>query len=389
MIDDYDVFIEKFKDQILVDISRDEYRSAKIFISSIVDMLEYNHRINRNYHDKLVRYGMYYSLTKYYPNELRYPGMEDDIKEAIKAKNEDLEFKNKKIVMPIKVEKPEVKKIKPINDDVFIRSNNSYDKVMMLLEMYQEYGILSSNIDVQRIAVQIVDSLKQANFSEEDILRGNAEYPIKYMIFNLHFDNEFTSEFDSFRKETLDYLVENRKVSYLNTEGYARSMMIASELASIFKMNGIERKDFVEDATDKYIENFLVRDLIRSNSVHRVSVDYKEVFYDKFEDAKNFHSKIKAIPKEKKIDAAVISIRIFLALIMLKMVQTLGNYIYDNALEKRQERQRENRAKKPKYEYSVKSTSNDGYYAIDELLHGQYNLETNEFMIGSDDVAKL
>ena len=56
---------------------------------------------------------------------------------------------------------------------------------------------------------------------------------------------------------------------------------------------------------------------------------------------------------------------------------------------KKMERQRENIPDKPKYEYATKGLSSDGYYAIDELLHGRYNPKTNEYEIGSDYVAKL
>lgn len=383
-VDEYENFIDRFQDKIKDGVFPDDYNNVKMFITSIVRSLDYNSKINRDNFNKLIRYGMYYALTNYYLHELKRPDVIDEITSSIIAKDKALDIKNKKIEEP----KKEMSKIKPIKDEPEYNTNNSYSRVKQILDTYKEYGILEPTIDTKASALRIVDDLKKSGHSEERIASGKSDYNIFYVIRNSNCGITYSKDFINFRKETFNYLLDIGVLHYISSESYNSCLETATKMAVVFKINGIEAKNFKEETTYKFVQNYMTREYLKARSIEE-SKKEKITLNDTVQDVKEIHSKIKAVPKEKKIDAAVIATRIFVALVILKIVQTLGNYIYDNALEKKMERQRENRPEKPKYEYTTKGLSSDGYYAIDELLHGHYNPETNEYEIGSDYVAKL
>ncbi len=378
---EYENFIDRFQDKIKDNVIPEQYDSVKLFITNIVKMLNYSSKINYKNFDKLVRFGMYYTLTNYYIYELNKPEVSKEITSSILEKNKALDLKNQK------KEEPKMAKIKPIKEEPNYSSKDSFSRVKQILDTYIEYGVLDSTINTNSISMEIVGDLKDSHAAEKDITDGKLDWNIKYAILNSNYGIKFNKDFENFRKETFCYLIDHGFVHYTNSESYSSSLNIATSVAISFKINEIETKDFKDSTTYKYVENYMKKLLFKSRSVEEPKKS--STLKSTAQEVKNLHSKIKAVPKEKKVDAAVIAIRIFTALVILKIVQTVGNYIYDNALEKRLERQRENRPEKPKYEYVTNSVSNDGYYAIDELLHGHYNPETNEYEIGSDYVAKL
>lgn len=381
---EYKNFIDRFQDKIKDNVSQEKYDSVKLFITNIVKMLDYGSKINYRNFDKLVKFGMYHTLTNYYIYELNRPEVSKEITSSILEKDKLLDLKNQK-KEETKITK--ITKIKPIKEEPNYSSKDSISRVKQILDTYIEYEILDSNINTNSISIEIINDLKEAHAVEKDIVDGKLDSNIKYAILNSNYGIKFNKDFDNFRKETFSYLIDHGFVHYTNSESYSSALNIATKVAISFKINGIEAKDFKDSTTYKYVENYMKKLLFKSRSVEEPKES--STLKSTAQEVKNFKSKIKAVPKEKKVDAAVIAIRIFTALVILKIVQTVGNYIYDNALEKRLERQRENRPEKPKYEYVTNGVSNDGYYAIDELLHGHYNPETNEYEIGSDYVAKL
>lgn len=383
-VDEYENFIDRFQDKIKDSIFPDQYNNVKMFITSIVRSLDYGSKINRDNFNKLIKYGMYHTLTTYYLYELKRPEVVDEITSSIIAKDKALDIKNKKVEEP----KQEMSKIKPIKDEPEYNTNGSYSRVKQILDTYKEYGILEPTIDTRTVSSRIVDDLKKSGHSEERIASGKSDYNVFYIIRNSNCGVSYSKNFISFRKETFNYLSDIGVLHYISSESYNACLEKATKMAVVFRINGIEAKDFKEETTYKFVENYMTRENLKARSIEE-SRKEKATLSNTVQDVKNIQSRIKAVPKEKKIDAAVIATRIFVALVILKIVQTLGNYIYDNALEKKMERQRENRPDKPKYEYATKGLSSDGYYAIDELLHGRYNPETNEYEIGSDYVAKL
>ena len=383
-VDEYENFIDRFQDKIKDSIFPEQYNDVKKFITSIVRSLDYGSKINRDNFNKLIRYGMYHTLTTYYLYDLKRPEVVNEITSSIIAKDKALDIKNKKVEEP----KKEMSKIKPIKDEPEYNTNSSYSRVKQILDTYKEYGILEPTIDTRTVSSRIVDDLKKSGNSEERIASGKSDYGVFYIIHSSNCGVSYSKDFIIFRKETFSYLLDIGVLHYINSESYNACLETATKMAVVFRINGIEAKDFKKETTYKFVENYMIREHLKARSIEE-SKEEKATLNNKVQYVKDIHSRIKAVPKEKKIDAAVISTRIFVALVILKIVQTLVNYIYDNALEKKMERQRENIPDKPKYEYSTKGLSSDGYYAIDELLHGRYNPKTNEYEIGSDYVAKL
>ena len=383
-VDEYENFIDRFQDKIKDSIFPEQYNDVKKFITSIVRSLDYGSKINRDNFNKLIRYGMYHTLTTYYLYDLKRPEVVNEITSSIIAKDKALDIKNKKVEEP----KKEMSKIKPIKDEPEYNTNSSYSRVKQILDTYKEYGILEPTIDTRTVSSRIVDDLKKSGNSEERIASGKSDYGVFYIIHSSNCGVSYSKDFIIFRKETFSYLLDIGVLHYINSESYNACLETATKMAVVFRINGIEAKDFKKETTYKFVENYMIREHLKARSIEE-SKEEKATLNNKVQYVKDIHSRIKAVPKEKKIDAAVISTRIFVALVILKIVQTLVNYIYDNALEKKMERQRENIADKPKYEYATKGLSSDGYYAIDELLHGRYNPKTNEYEIGSDYVAKL
>ena len=383
-VDEYENFIDRFQDKIKDSIFPEQYNDVKKFITSIVRSLDYGSKINRDNFNKLIRYGMYHTLTTYYLYDLKRPEVVNEITSYIIAKDKALDIKNKKVEEP----KKEMSKIKPIKDEPEYNTNSSYSRVKQILDTYKEYGILEPTIDTRTVSSRIVDDLKKSGNSEERIASGKSDYGVFYIIHSSNCGVSYSKDFIIFRKETFSYLLDIGVLHYINSESYNACLETATKMAVVFRINGIEAKDFKKETTYKFVENYMIREHLKARSIEE-SKKEKATLNNKVQYVKDIHSRIKAVPKEKKIDAAVISTRIFVALVILKIVQTLVNYIYDNALEKKMERQRENIPDKPKYEYATKGLSSDGYYAIDELLHGRYNPKTNEYEIGSDYVAKL
>lgn len=383
-VDEYENFIDRFQDKIKDSIFPEQYNDVKKFITSIVRSLDYGSKINKDNFNKLIRYGMYHTLTTYYLYDLKRPEVVNEITSSIIAKDKALDIKNKKVEEP----KKEMSKIKPIKDEPEYNTNSSYSRVKQILDTYKEYGILEPTIDTRTVSSRIVDDLKKSGNSEERIASGKSDYGVFYIIHSSNCGVSYSKDFIIFRKETFSYLLDIGVLHYINSESYNACLETATKMAVVFRINGIEAKDFKKETTYKFVENYMIREHLKARSIEE-SKKEKATLNNKVQYVKDIHSRIKAVPKEKKIDAAVISTRIFVALVILKIVQTLVNYIYDNALEKKMERQRENIPDKPKYEYATKDLSSDGYYAIDELLHGRYNPETNEYEIGSDYVAKL
>lgn len=383
-VDEYENFIDRFQDKIKDSIFPEQYNDVKKFITSIVRSLDYGSKINKDNFNKLIRYGMYHTLTTYYLYDLKRPEVVNEITSSIIAKDKALDIKNKKVEEP----KKEMSKIKPIKDEPEYNTNSSYSRVKQILDTYKEYGILEPTIDTRTVSSRIVDDLKKSGNSEERIASGKSDYGVFYIIHSSNCGVSYSKDFIIFRKETFSYLLDIGVLHYINSESYNACLETATKMAVVFRINGIEAKDFKKETTYKFVENYMIREHLKARSIEE-SKEKKETLNNKVQYVKDIHSRIKAVPKEKKIDAAVISTRIFVALVILKIVQTLVNYIYDNALEKKMERQRENIPDKPKYEYATKGLSSDGYYAIDELLHGRYNPKTNEYEIGSDYVAKL
>ena len=383
-VDEYENFIDRFQDKIKDSIFPEQYNDVKKFITSIVRSLDYGSKINKDNFNKLIRYGMYHTLTTYYLYDLKRPEVVNEITSSIIAKDKALDIKNKKVEEP----KKEMSKIKPIKDEPEYNTNSSYSRVKQILDTYKEYGILEPTIDTRTVSSRIVDDLKKSGNSEERIASGKSDYGVFYIIHSSNCGVSYSKDFIIFRKETFSYLLDIGVLHYINSESYNACLETATKMAVVFRINGIEAKDFKKETTYKFVENYMIREHLKARSIEE-SKEEKATLNNKVQYVKDIHSRIKAVPKEKKIDAAVISTRIFVALVILKIVQTLVNYIYDNALEKKMERQRENIPDKPKYEYSTKGLSSDGYYAIDELLHGRYNPKTNEYEIGSDYVAKL
>ena len=383
-VDEYENFIDRFQDKIKDSIFPEQYNDVKKFITSIVRSLDYGSKINRDNFNKLIRYGMYHTLTTYYLYDLKRPEVVNEITSSIIAKDKALDIKNKKVEEP----KKEMSKIKPIKDEPEYNTNSSYRRVKQILDTYKEYGILEPTIDTRTVSSRIVDDLKKSGNSEERIASGKSDYGVFYIIHSSNCGVSYSKDFIIFRKETFSYLLDIGVLHYINSESYNACLETATKMAVVFRINGIEAKDFKKETTYKFVENYMIREHLKARSIEE-SKEEKATLNNKVQYVKDIHSRIKAVPKEKKIDAAVISTRIFVALVILKIVQTLVNYIYDNALEKKMERQRENIPDKPKYEYATKGLSSDGYYAIDELLHGRYNPKTNEYEIGSDYVAKL
>ena len=383
-VDEYENFIDRFQDKIKDSIFPEQYNDVKKFITSIVRSLDYGSKINKDNFNKLIRYGMYHTLTTYYLYDLKRPEVVNEITSSIIAKDKALDIKNKKVEEP----KKEMSKIKPIKDEPEYNTNSSYSRVKQILDTYKEYGILEPTIDTITVSSRIVDDLKKSGNSEERIASGKSDYGVFYIIHSSNCGVSYSKDFIIFRKETFSYLLDIGVLHYINSESYNACLETATKMAVVFRINGIEAKDFKKETTYKFVENYMIREHLKARSIEE-SKEEKATLNNKVQYVKDIHSRIKAVPKEKKIDAAVISTRIFVALVILKIVQTLVNYIYDNALEKKMERQRENIPDKPKYEYATKGLSSDGYYAIDELLHGRYNPKTNEYEIGSDYVAKL
>lgn len=383
-VDEYENFIDRFQDKIKDSIFPEQYNDVKKFITSIVRSLDYGSKINKDNFNKLIRYGMYHTLTTYYLYDLKRPEVVNEITSSIIAKDKALDIKNKKVEEP----KKEMSKIKPIKDEPEYNTNSSYSRVKQILDTYKEYGILEPTIDTRTVSSRIVDDLKKSGNSEERIASGKSDYGVFYIIRSSNCGVSYSKDFIIFRKETFSYLLDIGVLHYINSESYNACLETATKMAVVFRINGIEAKDFKKETTYKFVENYMIREHLKARSIEE-SKEEKATLNNKVQYVKDIHSRIKAVPKEKKIDAAVISTRIFVALVILKIVQTLVNYIYDNALEKKMERQRENIPDKPKYEYATKGLSSDGYYAIDELLHGRYNPKTNEYEIGSDYVAKL
>ena len=383
-VDEYENFIDRFQDKIKDSIFPEQYNDVKKFITSIVRSLDYGSKINRDNFNKLIRYGMYHTLTTYYLYDLKRPEVVNEITSSIIAKDKALDIKNKKVEEP----KKEMSKIKPIKDEPEYNTNSSYSRVKQILDTYKEYGILEPTIDTRTVSSRIVDDLKKSGNSEERIASGKSDYGVFYIIHSSNCGVSYSKDFIIFRKETFSYLLDIGVLHYINSESYNACLETATKMAVVFRINGIEAKDFKKETTYKFVENYMIREHLKARSIEE-SKEEKATLNNKVQYVKDIHSRIKAVPKEKKIDAAVISTIIFVALVILKIVQTLVNYIYDNALEKKMERQRENIPDKPKYEYATKGLSSDGYYAIDELLHGRYNPKTNEYEIGSDYVAKL
>lgn len=383
-VDEYENFIDRFQDKIKDSIFPEQYNDVKKFITSIVRSLDYGSKINKDNFNKLIRYGMYHTLTTYYLYDLKRPEVVNEITSSIIAKDKALDIKNKKVEEP----KKEMSKIKPIKDEPEYNTNSSYSRVKQILDTYKEYGILEPTIDTRTVSSRIVDDLKKSGNSEERIASGKSDYGVFYIIHSSNCGVSYSKDFIIFRKETFSYLLDIGVLHYINSESYNACLETATKMAVVFRINGIEAKDFKKETTYKFVENYMIREHLKARSIEE-SKKEKATLNNKVQYVKDIHSRIKAVPKEKKIDAAVISTRIFVALVILKIVQTLVNYIYDNALEKKMERQRENIPDKPKYEYATKGLSSDGYYAIDELLHGRYNPKTNEYEIGSDYVAKL
>lgn len=383
-VDEYENFIDRFQDKIKDSIFPEQYNDVKKFITSIVRSLDYGSKINKDNFNKLIRYGMYHTLTTYYLYDLKRPEVVNEITSSIIAKDKALDIKNKKVEEP----KKEMSKIKPIKDEPEYNTNSSYSRVKQILDTYKEYGILEPTIDTRTVSSRIVDDLKKSGNSEERIASGKSDYGVFYIIHSSNCGVSYSKDFIIFRKETFSYLLDIGVLHYINSESYNACLETATKMAVVFRINGIEAKDFKKETTYKFVENYMIREHLKARSIEE-SKEEKATLNNKVQYVKDIHSRIKAVPKEKKIDAAVISTRIFVALVILKIVQTLVNYIYDNALEKKMERQRENIPDKPKYEYATKGLSSDGYYAIDELLHGRYNPKTNEYEIGSDYVAKL
>ena len=383
-VDEYENFIDRFQDKIKDSIFPEQYNDVKKFITSIVRSLDYGSKINRDNFNKLIRYGMYHTLTTYYLYDLKRPEVVNEITSSIIAKDKALDIKNKKVEEP----KKEMSKIKPIKYEPEYNTNSSYSRVKQILDTYKEYGILEPTIDTRTVSSRIVDDLKKSGNSEERIASGKSDYGVFYIIHSSNCGVSYSKDFIIFRKETFSYLLDIGVLHYINSESYNACLETATKMAVVFRINGIEAKDFKKETTYKFVENYMIREHLKARSIEE-SKEEKATLNNKVQYVKDIHSRIKAVPKEKKIDAAVISTRIFVALVILKIVQTLVNYIYDNALEKKMERQRENIPDKPKYEYATKGLSSDGYYAIDELLHGRYNPKTNEYEIGSDYVAKL
>ena len=383
-VDEYENFIDRFQDKIKDSIFPEQYNDVKKFITSIVKSLDYGSKINKDNFNKLIRYGMYHTLTTYYLYDLKRPEVVNEITSSIIAKDKALDIKNKKVEEP----KKEMSKIKPIKDEPEYNTNSSSSRVKQILDTYKEYGILEPTIDTRTVSSRIVDDLKKSGNSEERIASGKSDYGVFYIIHSSNCGVSYSKDFIIFRKETFSYLLDIGVLHYINSESYNACLETATKMAVVFRINGIEAKDFKKETTYKFVENYMIREHLKARSIEE-SKKEKATLNNKVQYVKDIHSRIKAVPKEKKIDAAVISTRIFVALVILKIVQTLVNYIYDNALEKKMERQRENIPDKPKYEYATKGLSSDGYYAIDELLHGRYNPKTNEYEIGSDYVAKL
>ena len=383
-VDEYENFIDRFQDKIKDSIFPEQYNDVKKFITSIVRSLDYGSKINKDNFNKLIRYGMYHTLTTYYLYDLKRPEVVNEITSSIIAKDKALDIKNKKVEEP----KKEMSKIKPIKDEPEYNTNSSYSRVKQILDTYKEYGILEPTIDTRTVSSRIVDDLKKSGNSEERIASGKSDYGVFYIIHSSNCGVCYSKDFIIFRKETFSYLLDIGVLHYINSESYNACLETATKMAVVFRINGIEAKDFKKETTYKFVENYMIREHLKARSIEE-SKEEKATLNNKVQYVKDIHSRMKAVPKEKKIDAAVISTRIFVALVILKIVQTLVNYIYDNALEKKMERQRENIPDKPKYEYATKGLSSDGYYAIDELLHGRYNPKTNEYEIGSDYVAKL
>ena len=383
-VDEYENFIDRFQDKIKDSIFPEQYNDVKKFITSIVRSLDYGSKINKDNFNKLIRYGMYHTLTTYYLYDLKRPEVVNEITSSIIAKDKALDIKNKKVEEP----KKEMSKIKPIKDEPEYNTNSSYSRVKQILDTYKEYGILEPTIDTRTVSSRIVDDLKKSGNSEERIASGKSDYGVFYIIHSSNCGVSYSKDFIIFRKETFSYLLDIGVLHYINSESYNACLETATKMAVVFRINGIEAKDFKKETTYKFVENYMIREHLKARSIEE-SKKEKATLNNKVQYVKDIHSRIKAVPKEKKIDAAVISTRIFVALVILKIVQTLVNYIYDNALEKKMERQRENIPDKPKYEYATKGLSSDGYYAIDELLHGRYNPKTNEYEIGSNYVAKL
>ena len=72
-VDEYENFIDRFQDKIKDSIFPDQYNNVKMFITSIVRSLDYGSKINRDNFNKLIRYGMYHTLTTYYLYDLKRP----------------------------------------------------------------------------------------------------------------------------------------------------------------------------------------------------------------------------------------------------------------------------------------------------------------------------
>ena len=101
-VDEYENFIDRFQDKIKDSIFPEQYNDVKKFITSIVRSLDYGSKINRDNFNKLIRYGMYHTLTTYYLYDLKRPEVVNEITSSIIAKDKALDIKNKKVEEPKK-----------------------------------------------------------------------------------------------------------------------------------------------------------------------------------------------------------------------------------------------------------------------------------------------
>lgn len=364
-MDDYNYFIDRYKDKIHCELSYDNYIRLVTSLSDTLDVLQGFNGTNIKDKHALTEFAILCLINKYSIDEILSGKCDNELEKIIKY----VEEKNNS-----KIETPKVK----------IESRELDVEKLIYSDLKEMKAIFADDMDLYQLAKDIKETLQMEGYTNYDIQNGKTyEKIIEYIsggYLGIRFSNEYKEMksvvsskvervFLPHRKEVMYKNNCSLECQYFTNRKYEDKIIFA--LCVDYMSENIDPESIINDTSiTRHIENIIRRDMIRINSTA-----HKEP---------NIIEKYKAMSYEERLERREwIKRAIIISLIILGLLAP-ENIIY----KKKQERKRLEESK-PKSSYSFKNTAYNIDEMVDKAIELNYYPEANEFELGGDNLVQM
>lgn len=257
---EYNMFVNKYYMLFKSNVSYEGYTALKDRITQIIDKLLIYDNIKLENPDSTYDFVMYTMLKKYH------------IEELINGRH-DLEIKNM-----IKYFENKMKKQKETSFEL----NESKKYILNSLKSMSK--VFKKGTDLNILANRIYSSLKEQGYTDEEITESECDYVIIELLRGNSLDVQYKDEFLAYRKK-IEYKVSNifmrhkiniirqnpgnakYDMSYMYYDSSYCQMNAGFKTALSFYLSGVPLEDVSTYNLDNYINDFITKDMIKTNSI--------------------------------------------------------------------------------------------------------------------------